>query len=414
MKILHTSDWHLGQSLRGFDRHYEHQCFLDWLLVQIQTEDIDVLLVSGDVFDNANPSSASQKQLYRFLQTARAAAPHLRIVLIAGNHDSPGRLEAPSPLLELFETRVVGQKRRDASGAIDLESLLVPLYDRHNALKAWCLAVPFLRPGDVPRIEADSDPYLSGVAELYRQTLELALAKRQPGQAVLALGHCHMAGGNVSRESERRIVIGGAELLSTGIFDERIAYAALGHLHLPQSVAGKEWVRYSGSPLPMSFAEIHYPHQIVRFELDGEQAKAIRSIAVPRAVELLRIPTQPAPLNEVLEALHQLEFSEWNLPEEQWPYLEVRIRFDAPEPGARMAIENILKDKPVRFVGIDAGYQRGNPEQALDVAGTLGDLSRMQPEDILQKHYRTLHGDALPEDLLKALQELLLEPAEQA
>lgn len=414
MKILHTSDWHLGQNLRGHDRHYEHQCFLDWLLLQLQADDIDVLLVSGDIFDNANPSSASQKLLYRFLQAARAASPHLRIVLIAGNHDSPGRLEAPSPLLELFETRVVGQTSRNRDGDIDLDALIVPLHDRHGRLRAWCLAVPFLRPGDVPRIDSDDDAYLTGVEALYRQVLELTLSRREPGQAILALGHCHVAGGDISKESERRIVVGGAEMLSAGVFDERIAYAALGHLHLPQAVGGKENVRYSGSPLPMSFAEIHYPHQIVRIVLDGEQVKSIDAIPVPRAVDLLRIPPKPAPLTEVLEALNQLQLDEDNVPEEKQPYLEVRIRFDAPEPGARSAIENALKGKPVRFVGIDASYHRGDNLSPVDGDSGLSDLSRMQPEYILQKHYQAQYGNALPEDLLQAFQQLLLEPAEDA
>jgi exonuclease SbcD len=116
MKILHTSDWHLGHSLKGFDRHFEHQCFLDWLLGKIREQDIDVLLITGDIFDSANPSAASKKQLYRFLQAAREAAPHLRVVLIAGNHESPGRLEASLPLLDLFETTVVGQTGRNADG----------------------------------------------------------------------------------------------------------------------------------------------------------------------------------------------------------------------------------------------------------------------------------------------------------
>jgi len=132
--------------LRGFDRAYEHQCFLDWLVLQIRTLDIDALLVSGDIFDNANPSSLAQKQLYRFLHAAREAAPALRIVLIAGNHDSVGRLEAPAPLLEVFETTVIGQTRRTPSGDIDLESLLVPLPDRQGRVRAWCLAVPFFAP----------------------------------------------------------------------------------------------------------------------------------------------------------------------------------------------------------------------------------------------------------------------------
>lgn len=414
MKILHTSDWHLGQSLRGFDRHYEHQCFLDWLLLQIQTGDIDVLLVSGDIFDNANPSSASQKQLYRFLQAAREAAPNLRVVLIAGNHDSPGRLEAPSPLLELFETRVVGQTSRNRDGDIDFEALIIPLHDRHNRIRAWCLAVPFLRPGDVPRVDTEDGAYLAGVAELYRQALEMVLARREADQAILALGHCHISGGDVSKESERRIVIGGAEMLSAGIFDERIAYTALGHLHLPQAVGGKDHIRYSGSPIPMSFAEIHYPHQIVRIELNDEKLKSIAAIPVPRAVELLRIPAKPAPLPEVLLALNELVFPETDIPEEKQPFLEVRIYFDAPEPGARVAVENAMKDKPVRFVGIDASYQRGDRDAILDAESGLDDLSRMQPEDILQKHYQAQHGNPLPDDLLQAFQELLLEPADDA
>jgi len=412
LKVLHTSDWHLGQTLRGFDRAYEHQCFLDWLVLQIRTLDIDALLVSGDIFDNANPSSLAQKQLYRFLHAAREAAPALRIVLIAGNHDSAGRLEAPAPLLEVFETTVIGQTRRTPSGDIDLESLLVPLPDRQGRVDAWCLAVPFLRPGDVPRIETGDDPYLAGMAAVYRQGFELALSRREPGQALLALGHCHMAGGDVSKESERRIVIGGAEMLSAAIFDERLAYVALGHLHRPQAVSGKARIRYSGSPLPMSFAEIDYPHQVVLIELDGESAKTIEPLRVPRAVGMLRIPAQPAPLPEALEALHALALDD--LPEEQWPYLEVRVRFNSPEPGARAAIEAALKDKPVRFAGIDASYRRSDASFGLDADAELAQLSQMQPEDILQQHYQTQYGEALPAALRNAFIELLIEPAEEA
>ncbi|MGZ8159339.1 MAG: metallophosphoesterase family protein [Methylobacter sp.] len=207
MKILHTSDWHLGHSLKGFDRHFEHQCFLDWLLLELREQDIDVLLVTGDIFDNANPSAASQKQLYRFLQVAREASPHLRVVLIAGNHDSPGRLEAPSPLLDLFETTVVGQTCRKDDGEIDLEALIVPLHDRNNVLRAWCLAVPFLRPGDVPRIETEGDSYLAGVEALYSEALQKALANRQSGEAIRGTG---------SLPSERWIGISGLRTADRG------------------------------------------------------------------------------------------------------------------------------------------------------------------------------------------------------
>ena len=109
MKLLHTSDWHLGQSLNQFDRSFEHAQFLSWLLDTLESEQVDTLLIAGDVFDNTNPSAASQTQLYQFLTQARQRVPHLGIVMTAGNHDSPGRLEAPAPFVSLFDARVVGQ-----------------------------------------------------------------------------------------------------------------------------------------------------------------------------------------------------------------------------------------------------------------------------------------------------------------
>jgi exonuclease SbcD len=409
MKILHTSDWHLGHSLKGFDRHFEHQCFLDWLLGQIRLQDIDVLMVTGDIFDNANPSAASQKQLYRFLQAAREAAPHLRVVLIAGNHDSPGRLEAPSPLLDLFETTVIGQTWRNADGEIDLDALIVPLHDRNNVRRAWCLAVPFLRPGDVPRVESDGDNYLAGVEALYQQALQKVLLNRIAGEAILAMGHCHLDGGAVSQESERRIVVGGLESMSAAMFDNHIAYAALGHLHLPQSVGGRDWVRYSGSPLPMSFSELDYAHQVVCIELGGEQVTSIQSLLVPRAVDLLRVPSKPAPVLEAMKALESLPITDLTIPEERWPYLEVRLLFDAPEPGARAAIESVLIDKQVRLAGIDVSYQRGSGSGNHTSDLALGDLSQLQPEDVLQRHYQSQYGADVPAELLQAFQTLLLD-----
>jgi exonuclease SbcD len=409
MKILHTSDWHLGHSLKGFDRLFEHHCFLDWLLGQIRLQDIDVLMVTGDIFDNANPSAASQKQLYRFLQAAREAAPHLRVVLIAGNHDSPGRLEAPSPLLDLFETTVIGQTCRNADGEIDLDALIVPLHDRNNVRRAWCLAVPFLRPGDVPRVESDGDNYLAGVEALYQQALQKVLLNRIAGEAILAMGHCHLDGGAVSQESERRIVVGGLESMSAAMFDNHIAYAALGHLHLPQSVGGRDWVRYSGSPLPMSFSELDYAHQVVCIELGGEQVTSIQSLLVPRAVDLLRVPSKPAPLLEAMKALESLPITDLTIPEERWPYLEVRLLFDAPEPGARAAIESVLIDKQVRLAGIDVSYQRGSGSGNHTSDLALGDLSQLQPEDVLQRHYQSQYGADVPAELLQAFQTLLLD-----
>ncbi|MCC7683625.1 exonuclease SbcCD subunit D C-terminal domain-containing protein [Janthinobacterium sp. FW305-128] len=408
MRLLHTSDWHLGQTLHNFERGYEHQRFLDWLLDTLVMEQVDVLLVAGDVFDNANPSAASQKQLYVFLQQARARLPALQLVVVAGNHDSAGRLEAPGPLLAAHGTRVIGHVLRGDDDQIDLERLLLPLTGNDGQVQAWCLAVPFLRPGDVPKLPAGDtqDAYLGGIALLYRQLADLALARRQPGQAIIAMGHCHMVGGEMSNDSERRIVIGGTEMLPSGIFDTSIAYAALGHLHKAQAVGGQEHIRYCGSPIPLSFAEVNYRHQVLCLDIDGEQLREVRAIAVPRAVPLLRVPAAPAPIAEVLEQLAALDVPD--APAEAQPFLEVRVRLEAPEPGLRTRIETALDGKSVRLAKIEtsSAARSSAPENM-----TLDQLGQLQPDDIFRRLYQQKYAKEAPPELLSALAELLLPGA---
>jgi exonuclease SbcD len=412
MRLLHTSDWHLGQTLHNFDRGYEHQRFLDWLLDTIVAEQADALLIAGDIFDNSNPSAASQRQLYRFLQQARARSPQLDIVIVAGNHDSPGRLEAPGPLLEAHGTRVVGHVLRDTEGNIDLERLVVPLTGRDGEVKAWCVAIPFLRPGDVPRIEPDAtadgtpvDAYMSGIALLYQQAYALARSRCANGEAILAMGHCHMVGGDASPDSERRILIGGTEALPASMFDPGIAYAALGHLHLAQKVGKQEHLRYCGSPLPLSFAEIGYQHQVLRIDLDGDKAREIVPLHVPRAVGLLRVPAQPAPLTQVIAELVGLDLPDAPLHEQ--PYLEVRVLLDGPEPSLRAQVEAALEGKPVRLAKIEPS-RKTVTAAGIEPALSLDQLAQLQPDDIFRRLWQQRFGDEAPADQLAAFAELML------
>ena len=409
LRFIHTSDWHLGQTLHQFERYAEHQAFLDWLTATLVHQKADVLLISGDIFDTANPSAAAQKQFYRFLQQAKAAQPHLQIVMIAGNHDSPGRLEAPAPLMESLGATVIGFVPRDPDGNIDLERLVVPLRNAHGAIAAYCLAIPFLRPGDVPRIEDAKDPYMEGIALLYQQTLEYALSLRQPQQAIIALGHCHMTGGEMSEESERRIVIGGTEALSANMFDNHVAYAALGHLHLAQKVGKQDHLRYCGSPIPLSFAEVDYQHQVLQVDLDGERVSAITPLFVPRAVELLRVPRQPQVLAKVLVALTALDIPR-DTPPDRMPFLEVRVLLDAPEPSLRATIEQALEGKPVRLAKIETSFVKKNAQ--ISDNNTMAELEKLQPDQIFERLYQSKYGSEestpTPPELSKAFAELML------
>lgn len=403
MRVLHTSDWHLGQTFHGYDRQLEHQQFLDWLLDQLASERPDVLLIAGDVFDTANPSAAAQKQLYHFIRESKNCLPALQIVLIAGNHDSPGRIEAPMPLLEDLGVQVTGVVKRNAAGEIDIAALVTPLKDQTGDIMGWCLGIPFLRPGDLPKVAADKDPYADGVAALYRQAMDYA--RHQRGKAtlpIIALGHLHLVGGETSELSERKLIVGGSEALPASIFDEELAYVALGHLHLAQRV-GQEHIRYSGSPLPMSFSEVNYKHQIVRVDIKGRETKTIEAIAIPRFVELLRLPNGERSVEETLEDLVKLELDASH--PELHPFIEVRFRLEQPEPGLRSRVETALAGKPVRLARIETTAIRTN-NTALPGFADLAELERLQPDQVFVNLYQGLHDGEAPDALMKAFNEV--------
>lgn len=260
LKLIHTADWHLGQTFFGYDREAEHDAFLGFLTNLLVERQTDVLLIAGDVFDVTNPSAGAQRRFYRFLKEANRRNPGLQIVIIAGNHDSAIRLEAPNPLLEELNTSIVGIVGRTDSGEIDLASLVVPLRNRAGEREALCLAVPFLRQGDYPAApEGELDSYVAGIGRMYRRLYAYADAQRNPGEAIVALGHLHATGAELSDDDRsERAIMGGLESVSADTFDAGIAYTALGHIHKAQRIGGREAVRYAGSPLPMSFSEKNY------------------------------------------------------------------------------------------------------------------------------------------------------------
>ena len=405
MRLLHTSDWHLGQNFFGFSRHYEHQQFLDWLLLTLVEQQIDVLLIAGDVFDTANAPASAQQQLYQFLCAAKLNTPHLQVVIIAGNHDSPTRLEVPMPFLSAFDMVVIGQVTRQHQ-QIDVERMVIPLKNQQGEVKAWCLAIPFLRPSDVPKVDNAKDAYLEGIAALYQQATDCALDKRETGQAIIAMGHCHMLGSQVSEDSERKLVMGGIESLSSAIFAPEISYVALGHLHLAQKVGGDDRVRYSGTPLPMSFSEEHYQHSIRVIELDHDAIKSATSILIPRTVPLYRIPkTKAEPLDAVLTLLQQHDWP--TIPEQQQPYLLVRVQLEKPEPSLRQQIEQALANKSVKLVKIETTYPSVTCDN--DKVISLEDIQRLQPEDVFLKMYQQKFASLPSLALLGAFRDLILQ-----
>ena len=411
MKILHTADWHIGQLFHEYDRSFEHQQFLDWLVETLAGEQVDVLLVSGDLFDLSNPSAVSVKMFYTFLNHAIKANPNLQIIITAGNHDSASRLESPKPLLESSNIHIIGVVQRGEEGTIDYEKLIIPLKDKTGVIKAWCMAIPFLRMGDYPIIADAANVYAVGVTALYEEAYQYASTKKQPDLPVICMGHLHAQQAEITdMDKAERLIMGGVECIAASAFHEDIQYVALGHIHKAQRLGGKEHIRYCGSPIPMSFSELHYKHQVVVFEIIGEKIDNLKSIEIPLSVTLQRVPSIHSVLTDVLNALQQLPVYESN--PELAPYLEVRVLLDGPEPALRHKIEIALSGKYVRLAKIDVRYpivatSGNNPELAIK-----DNLQELQPQDVFAKVYQSKYNNTVPTEILQLFNQVSQEVAQ--
>lgn len=409
MRILHTSDWHLGHSLHELDRQHEHDHFLSWLLELLGAEQVDSLLITGDLFDSANPSALSQTRWFSFLAELRQLYPSLDIVVIGGNHDSAARLDAPRPILESMNIHIIGGLPRDDEGSIAMDKLLVPLRDATGSIAAWVAAVPFLRPGDLPRADGAAASaegrLISGVRGLYSEVLAALRETAQPGQALIATGHCYMAGAKLSELSERKIQGGNQNALPIDIFTDDLTYVALGHLHLPQSVSRSN-IRYAGAPLPLSMAEANYEHQVYVLEVDGPEIVSEKAHVIPKILELIRIPAgDPAPLDAVLPHLLALPGRAPGCDEKTLPFLEVRIALESAIPGLRRRIQDALVDKAVRLVKITATFT-GTGDALADTV-PMEKLRDIQPEEVFIRRYRRDHETDPSPLLLASFHELL-------
>ncbi|MGA3680469.1 exonuclease SbcCD subunit D C-terminal domain-containing protein [Pseudomonas graminis] len=403
MRLFHTSDWHLGQNLHGQERDFEHASFLTWLLARLAERKPDVLLIAGDIFDTVNPPVKSQERLYDFIVSAHEQNPQLTIVMIAGNHDSGSRIELPAPLMRRLRTHALGRVLWLDDGVLDVDRLLLPLSNAKGKVVGWCLALPFLRPAEVTGA-ALGDNYLRGIGQVHEMLIAAANQRRKKGQSLIAISHAHMAGGSVSVDSERSLIIGNAEALPASLFGESITYVALGHLHKPQRINGEDRIRYCGSPIPLSFSEIGYQHQILEVECDGETLVSVKPLLIPRAVNLQRVG--PASLAELLLQLRDLPDIDLLADVDRQPWFEVRVRLDEPQPDLRNQIEAALEGKAVRLVRIAAEYA-GKGGRDEDANQDLIELDQLSPQELFSRAWQDSYGSEVDEQTLQDFATLL-------
>ena len=376
MRILHTADWHLGARLVERDRLPEHAAFLDWLIETLRAEKIDTLLLSGDVFDAANPPQDAVGLYFDFLKRL-ADLRTVKAVITGGNHDSASHLNAPRELLKRFEVHVFGHA---GENVVDLGETVVA-------------AVPFLRERDLRQAavgEAMTDVQShvrAAIRDHYAAQLSAsrALAGKRP---VIAMGHLTVLGATTS-DSERDIHIGNLGAVGADVF-EGFGYTALGHLHKPQRVAGLEHVRYSGSPVALSFSEAADQKSVVVLDTDGMK---IETLAIPVTRLLTRVSVSRATLAADLE----------KVPATSWA--EVTVKLDAPEAdldrqireaaGGRFDVLKVLADLPQN---VTSTWEHTGPA-----------LSELQPREVFREllKERQIEGEELSAvfDELLALRE---------
>ncbi len=396
MKILHTSDWHLGRALYGRKRYEEYEAFLNWLAGLIDEENIDVLLVAGDVFDNSTPSNRAQELYYQFL-CRTAAVTHRQVVIIAGNHDSPSFLNAPRELLKFLNVHVVG----DASGPPAGE--IIVLNGENCEPQLIVCAIPYLRDRDIRTTEAGESvadkerKIVAGIRAHYRRVCEAAEEQRalmDNPVPIVAMGHLFTAGGQtMDGDGVRELYIGALAQVGADIFPGSIDYLALGHLHVPQAVAGSEFIRYSGSPLPIGFGEGDQNKMVVMIEFAGNKPR-FTNIPTPRFQELLTLTGDWPTISGKIEELKSRRSRAW---------LEIIYEGDEVAGSLRGQL-----DEAIAGTGIEILRVRNNRilERALsriDEAETLDDL------DATEVFRRCLAAHEIPEDQRPALAEAYRE-----
>ena len=302
LNILHTSDWHLGRRLYGRLRYDEFESFLQWLQDTISAQKVDILIVAGDIFDTMTPSNKAQALYYEFLgKVSKSCCQH--VVIVAGNHDSPTFLDAPSNVLKFLNVHVIGTACEDVS-----DEVLV-LEDKDNHPHCIIAAVPYLRDRDVRSTQAGESAQtkdanvIAGIRAHYDKVADIAktaqaelIKTHHRHIPIIATGHLFAAGGKTTDDDGvRELYVGSLGKISADMFDDSFDYVALGHLHVPQRVGGCAHIRYSGSPIAMGFGETHQQKQVLLIQFG---VVADENAANPLSVEPI---TASVPIKETVK-----------------------------------------------------------------------------------------------------------------
>lgn len=400
MRILHSSDWHLGCSLFGKKRYDEQQSFLLWLIELIRGEHIDIVLVSGDVFDSPAPSHRAQGLYYDFLHKVSLTGCR-HIVIIGGNHDSPTFLNAPGELLKHLNIHV-----RGCMTDSPVDEVMV-LKDEADEALAVISAVPFLRERDLRVVEAGesnldkAEKLILGIKSHYQEVFDHAFSLAE-GVPVIGMGHLWASGASLEEgEAVRDLYIGNLVQIPDSIFPTGLSYTALGHLHRPQSVGKRENIRYSGSPIPLSFTEAQIPRQVLIIDIENGETR-VQEVEIPQKIRLIRIKGDWEEISQQLEALDAEPLPCW---------LDVDYNGADIRPSLKQDILELTADKDIQLLRLrnERVIQKAMSTQKLEET-----LDELDPQEVFRRclEMHKIEGP-LADELGLCYNEILQEMAER-
>mgnify|MGYP002520555310 FL=1 len=430
MKILATSDWHLGNLFHGNDRLPEHKHFLKWLLEQIEEQKPDALLIAGDIFDNGNPSAAAQTVYYEFLADATHLCPNMQVIITAGNHDSASRLEAPRPLLTRYHVEIRGNIRKiwrnggsennedeknemgdkDESHGIgghwiySFDDLIIPITNDKGE-EVIILAVPFLR-SDV----VQNASYSQGVNAFLRELTALARQKH-PGKKCIMMAHMYAKGSDIAKQdASEKIIIGGQEEVDLEGWTDHPDYMTCGHIHKRQHIWNTDWARYTGSVLPMSFAEKDYTHGIDLITIDNGIKVELLEYKPQHALRILPEDEEELTLKK-WQKLINAELADRKNGElsDHFDYVMLKVKQEKLSNDDIKELERLVNEKDAVLCKI----QRIIPQldlstiQGSERITSIEDIVNRPPLDTLKEAFAIKHNAPMNERQEKMLSDLL-------
>lgn len=393
MKILHTSDWHLGQDFYSYDRTEEHTAFLDQLCATVREEKPDVMVVSGDIYHTATPSNSVMTLFNNCLDRIRQAYPPMQTIIIAGNHDSSSRLEVTRNLWSHLNVTIIGKVEKH-DGKVGYGKLIIPV-SRDGRTIGYVVALPHIFPNSYPLDDGEQTDgsrmhaFIRHLGETLARTLEDAGTAQLP---VVMSAHMAISGSDISGHDDSR---GGMDYIPLSDLDGiGFDYLALGHIHFPQFPCESHKIRYCGSPVPVSFDE-QYGHSVTIAEVNahGDEPE-IRTVAIRNPWPLKTIPAKAASFGEALKALKALDDNDKS-------YIRLNVLLDGLAPAdAVEKTEQAVSAKACRFCHIK-WTREDRPEDAGIQPLKLEEFKELKPSDIAQRYYTEKYGGNLSGRLME-------------